>query len=168
MAEKGKWNKLPTRLIQEEGNYNLYEAESPGLSIFVITHQPFGKALIEKEPILQQPVNLIRKIIQKEEITKKELILFGIIPLLIILLLLTLLIYSFIKFIKKHKKLGILFMIILVIITLLLTYLFLEKDVFLFAIIPLFTVGLIVILVIYSIIRVIRKHRKKIKRKRNY
>ena len=150
-----KWTKLSAKKIDEDSVYSHYEAESPGLSIFAI-----GK---EKEvtksiaPLLERPANILRKIIKKEEITRKDLMLYGIIPLVIILSLIILFIYSLIRFAKKHKtaKYGLLFIALGAILAML--YLKLERDIFYYAIIPLTVIGLVIIIIFYAIFRLLRR-----------
>ena len=40
----GVWNKLPTTFVNETDNYDIYEATTPGFSVFAITAGPIGSA----------------------------------------------------------------------------------------------------------------------------
>ena len=155
--DNGNWKKLPTKLTREDNNFNYYEATSTSLSYFAIT---------TSKPTYQEKVakTIFPRIKQKlTRLTKKEIILYAVLPLLIIAILIVLMIRFIYKKLSKHKKLR-RFIFIATPIILIGLFIPLEKDILLYAILPLS----IITIILYSIIHFIIKKLKqpKVKKKK--
>jgi len=98
------------------------------------------------------PEQELNRNIFKENLSAPELTLLGFIPLILVILLFLYSIYLIINFIKKNKKTGLILLYLLSKLLLILSIV-LEKDIFLFAILPLVFLILVSIALIYLIIK---------------
>ena len=156
-----KWASLPTTIIAEEGNFNLYEAESPGLSLFAITYK--AETDIQEEglkPKTFQPNKILKRILHKDELTANDYLLFVIIPMAVLVILLVLFIYIIVKLVKRHRKLGIAILLGITTLFVLWGYLRFTFEVFIYGIIPITIIVILIFSLTYLITRRIKRNKK--------
>lgn len=165
-----KWDELEIKKVNEDAYFNYYEANSPGLSYFAIGERVERKALVPSYSI-KEKIKKIIHILQERKISKKDKLLFGILPLFVVSIFAYLLFLPFLHIIRKkllynHRHIFLYFSVFFFsLVVTLLSWLYFSYDEFFFGILPLVYVFLFLVFMLYLFSRLFRRKKRVPKKK---